>query len=139
ASRPEHNERLLPGVDSPLQLPLVHLRATGDVPSLGLVVQLLLRAALGAARAGTLAAAAAGGDVTTRGARRLPRLALSGPFLVDRPGGNLLSALGRAALLLLALLDVLVLPLALVAPGSLRHSIPPRSGSEDRLPEAAPF
>src|SRR5204863_2004363 len=130
----EHTERLLPRVDCALELLLVHLRAARDVALLRFVVELLFRTTLRPVRAGALSAAAAGRDVTARRARRLPRLTASGAFLVDRAGRDLLGALRRGAALLLAVLDVLVLAFALVAPGSLRHSIPPWSDQGSASP-----
>src|SRR5207248_1084441 len=66
-------------------------------------------------------AAPARRDVTDGRAGGGLRLALTRPLLVDRRGRDLLRALGRAALLLLALLDVFVLAFSLGAPGLLRH------------------
>src|SRR5437868_6546174 len=130
----QDNGPLLPGVDCSLKLLLVHLRAIRDVLALGLVVELLLGAAALAPRARPEPASAARRDVTTRRARRLSRFAGTRPLLVDRPGSDLLGPLRRAALLLLALLDVLVLAFALVAPGSLRHADPSSVGSHGTCP-----
>src|SRR5436190_11267776 len=106
--------RLLPTGDGSLELLLAHSRAPFDPQALGPLVQLLLRlAAVARARAGT-------GARSRPGRRGALRLALLGTLLVDRPSGDLLGALRRAPLLLLAVLDVLVLTLALVAP-CLRH------------------
>src|SRR5262249_14498041 len=101
-------------------------RAALDVHPLRLVVELLLGAALRPVRPGALAPAPAGRHVLPRRARRLTRLAGPGALLVDCPRRDLLGALGRAALLALALLDVLVLPLPLLARGLRRHQAPPR-------------
>src|SRR5439155_11254265 len=119
---PGSRGRLLAAIDGALQLRLVHLRAPGDVQPLRLVVELLLRAALRPVRARAKASAAARGDVATRRARGLLRFAAPRPLLVDRTSGDLLRPLGRRALLLRTLLDVLVLTLTLVAPGFLRHA-----------------
>src|SRR5438874_5044596 len=116
ASRGQDNDPLLPGVDRTLQLGLVHLRPAFDVHALGLVVELLLRAAPRPAPAGAQTASATRGDISPRRPRRLAGLAATRAFLVDRPRGDLLGPLGRAALPLLAFLDVLVLAFALVAP-----------------------
>src|SRR3954453_21506662 len=107
---------LLAAVDRALQLRLVHARAALDVELPRLVVELLLRAALRAVRAGAHAAAAAGGHVLAGEAGRRLRLAGTRPLLVDGARGDLLRALRRRALLLLAVDDVLVLPFSLGAP-----------------------
>src|SRR5262249_47788985 len=109
-------EALLAAVDGTLQLRLRHPRAPWDVPPLGLVVELLLRAALRAPRAGSQSTAATGGHVAGRTPRTGSRFAGAGPFLVDGARRDLLRALRRAALLLLGLLDVLVLAFALRVP-----------------------
>src|SRR3954466_1461784 len=117
----EPSHPLLACVDRTLELLLVHARATGDPHPLRLVVERVLRAPALAAPSGAQAAATTGRDVGTGQPGR--RLRLAGPrtFLVDGTGGDLLRALRRATLLLLALLDVLVLTLALLRPGLLRH------------------
>src|SRR6187551_1019388 len=113
--------RLLAPVDGALELGLVHLRAALDVHALGLVVELFLRPAAWAVRAGALASPAARRHVATRRARGCLGFAALSALLVDRACGDLLRALGRRAALLLAVLDVLVLPFSLVAPCFLRH------------------
>src|SRR5690606_2832697 len=67
------------------------------------------------------AAPATRGDVVGGGAAGLAGLAGAGPLLVDGAGRDLLGRLGALTALLQALLDVLVLALALGVPGSLRH------------------
>src|SRR4051794_26828 len=127
--------RLLPAVDCALQLLLVHLRTTRDVHPLGLVVELLLGAPALAPRARPAEpAAAARRHVTRRRARALPRLALPRALLVDGARGDLLGPLRRAALLLLAVLDVLVLALALRAPCLLWHCKTSSVGSRKACP-----
>src|SRR5215213_10512896 len=91
------------GVD---QLVLLHLAAAGDVLVPGDVVQLV-------ARAGLIAAVGVAGPL--RGL--VGRAALLAAALVDGARGDLLRALLVQPALQLALLDVLVLPLVLVAPG----------------------
>src|SRR5690348_10316909 len=115
--------RLLTPVHRPLELCLVHRGATLDAHPLGLVVELLLRPALLPVRAGAHPAAAPGRHVGAGEPRRLAGLARPRPRLVDGAGRDLLRALLRRALLALALLDVLVLPLALCRPCLLRHAI----------------
>src|SRR5688572_1031082 len=62
-------------------------------------------------------------------------LAVLGAFLVDRSRRSLLGLVGADAAILVGVLDVLVLPFALVGPGFLRHRSPPRVTSEtDRVP-----
>src|SRR5205807_4780370 len=134
--RLQNNQPLLPAVDRALKLGLVHLRPAPDVHALGLVVQLLLRAAPLASGAGAEPAPSAGGNVLARSARRLSRLAATRALLVDRSRSDLLRALGRAALLLLALLDVLVLSFPLVAPGLLRHADPSSVDSRRTCPRS---
>src|SRR5207237_7357154 len=116
---------LLPAVHRALQLLLVHARAALDAHPLGLVVELLLRPALRPVRARAQAAALAGRHVCPRELRGLLRLAGAGPLLVHGPRSDLLRPLLRRAALLETLLDVLVLPFPLVAPGLLRHGDPP--------------
>src|SRR5207248_7531393 len=108
---------LFPGIDRSLELLLGHLRTACDVATLRFVVELLLRAALRAARPRAQAAPAVGRHVVRRGTGR-STLRLAGPrsLLVDRARRDLLGALRRAALFLLRLLDVLVLTFALRAP-----------------------
>src|SRR5207302_1958757 len=123
--QPGHREtrpglRLLP-VDRPLELGLRHLRAALDPHCAGLVVDLVARAALRPVRPRTEAAAAPGRNVLTGEPGRLLRLARPRPLLVDGAGGDLLRRALRRAALLQAFLDVLVLTLALCAPGLLRH------------------
>src|SRR3954453_22591812 len=127
---------LLPAVDRALQLLLVHARAALDAHALGLVVELLLRAALLPVGAGAEAAPAAGRDVLTGEARRLLGLPGAGTLLVDRASGDLLGLLLRRAALLETLLDVLVLTFALPGPGLLRHGLLlARSAKKFPLPE----
>src|SRR5262245_58262674 len=83
---------------------------------------LLLRPALGPARPGAQAAATTRRHVLDGAARGRPRLTLLRALLFDRPRGDLLGALGGRAALLLALLDVRVLPLLLNGPFLARHA-----------------
>src|SRR5207245_9876271 len=87
---------LLAAIDRALEMGLVHLGAAGDVHPLRLVVELLLGAALRAARAGAQAAAPSGGHVLPGRAGRLLGLARAGPLLVHGPRRDLLGALGRS-------------------------------------------
>src|SRR6266511_3857879 len=100
---------------------LVMLAAALDPTPLRLVVELLLRATFGPVRPRAQASAPARRDVPRRGARRRACLALAGPLLVHGCGSDLLRALRGGAALLCALLDVLVLALALVTPCFLWH------------------
>src|SRR5688500_11922572 len=121
---------LLPAVHCPLQLGLGHLRASLDTHLLRLVVELVAGATLLPAGSGAQAATPPRGDVLPREARRRLRLTRAGALLVHRPGGDLLGlVLGRPTLLE-AVLDVLVLALALLAPG-LRHHYLPRLACRD--------
>ena len=99
--------------------------------SLGLVVELVAGAAAGAPMRAQ-AAAPAGRDVVGGRAARLAGLAVAGPLLVDGPGGDLLGGVLGPASIEQPLLDVLVLPLALVAPGLLWHVrlLPTATGQE---------
>src|SRR5438067_10242397 len=106
---------LLLRVDRPLKLLLVHARAALDSELARLVVELVARPALRPVGPRALPAALAGRLVVDRCARRPPRLPMLRALLVDRARGDLLRASGRAALLLLALDDVLVLAGALRA------------------------
>jgi hypothetical protein len=62
---------------------------------------------------------------------------MTSPLLVDRPGGNLLGHVLTASLVLEALLDVVVLALALLAPGLLRH-LSSLVGFPGRVPDPDP-
>src|SRR5699024_8137527 len=93
----------------------VHLRPPLDALTLRVLVELVLGAPLGA-RVGALPAALRGGLVLHGGAAGLLGLALLGAGLVHGAGGDLLRLVLRGALVQLAVLDVLVLALALVAP-----------------------
>src|SRR5262249_29827953 len=125
---------LLAPVDGALELSLVHLRTALDAEVLRFVVELLVRAALRAVRAGAKASAAARGHVAHRGAGALARLAGARAFLVDRAGRNLLGQILGAALLELAVLDVLVLtsPLRSLLHPTRRHLDPPRRSTSNR-------
>src|SRR5215204_3480797 len=114
--------RSLPAIDRPLQLLLVHLGAAVDAHPLGLVVELLLRAALRSVRARALAAAAARRHVLPRRSRRGAGLARAGTLLVHGASRDFFRSLGRGAAFLGAVLDLLVLPFALVAPCVLVHA-----------------
>src|SRR5262249_40191441 len=103
-----------------LQLGLAHLRAASDVPPLGLLVELVPRAAT-RARVRAQAAAATRRDVLARLPAALHGLAVARPLLVDRAGGDLLGDVLAAAALLESVADVLVLALALAAPRSPGH------------------
>src|SRR5438309_8619108 len=94
ASRRQDIQPLLPAVDRALKLGLVHLRPALDVHALGLVVELLFRAAPLTSGAGAEPAPSAGGNVLARSARRLSRLAATRALLVDRSRSDLLRALG---------------------------------------------
>src|SRR4029453_14895760 len=63
--------------------------------------------------------------VASRRGRRAPGLTRASPLLVHRARRDLLGALCRRAAFLLALLDVLVLPFALLVPRLLGHMNPP--------------
>src|SRR5215208_2293809 len=114
--------RSLPAIDRPLQLLLVHLGAAVDAHPLGLVVELLLRAALRPVRAGAKAAAAARRHVLPRRSRRGASLARAGTLLVHGASRDLFRSFSRGAAFLGAVLDVLVLPFPLVAPCVLGHA-----------------
>src|SRR5215207_9217615 len=108
-------------VDRPLELLLRHPRAPLDAHPLGLVVELLLRAALRTLGPGAQPAAATRRDVRPRQPRRRLRLARARPLLVHGPRCDLLGLVLGGTPVLDALLDVLVLPFALLAPCLLRH------------------
>src|SRR5207237_9686 len=110
--------------DGPFELGLGHLRPARDVPLLGLVVELLLGAAAGAA-VGAQPAAPARGNVLGGGAAGLFRLAGPGPLLVHGAGGDLFGRVLAVASLPQAFLDVFVLPFPLRVPCLLRHRRPP--------------
>src|SRR5256885_721060 len=76
-------------------------------------------------KAEEIAAPAFGGDVLDRGTAGLPGLARACPLLVHRSGGDLFGLVFLRAALFEALLDVLVLTLALRVPRVLRHAAPP--------------
>src|SRR5438105_854268 len=109
-----------------LQLGLGHLRATPD-PSFASLVAKLGVSAASRPRVGAFAAPAAGRDVFDRGPAGLLRLSVASPLLVHGACRDLLRFVLAGAALEQALLDVVVLPFALGAPGSLRHvDTPPR-------------
>src|SRR5688572_17608171 len=105
-----------------LQLILRHRGTTFDAAPLRFVVELFLRAALRTASARTLSPALARGHVSGGASARGLGFTRPGAFLVHGGGGDPLGRLRRPALFLGRVLDVLVLPLAFVAPGSLRHT-----------------
>src|SRR5439155_19607823 len=99
----------------------------------GLVVELVVRAAPRPSMR-SQAAPPSGGDVLHggwAGGLRLPR---AGPFLVHGSRRDLLGSVVGDATLLVALLDVLVLSLALVAPRLPRHDRTPFQGGMRVLP-----
>src|SRR5918994_1179159 len=114
-------------VDRPLQLLLRHPRPPLDAHSLGLVVELLLRAALGAFRPRAESTAPARGDVGSREPRGRLRLTGARALFVHGPRRDLLGLVLGGTALLDALLDVLVLSLALLGPCLRRHLNPFRS------------
>src|SRR5205814_10422706 len=104
-------------------------RRPGITNHAGLVPQGAAEATLPARPRGGAAALPRGAPAIARGgtgpaarAARSPGLALLAPRLVDGGGSDALGRAGAAAAGLRRTLDVLVLPLALVAPG-LRHSV----------------
>src|SRR5436309_9197476 len=100
-------------VHGPLQLALVHARASAHAEAARLLVELFARAPARTAPARAQAAAPPRRDVTRGAARACAAFAAAGAFLVDRARGDLLRApLGHAPLALGAL-DVLVLAGAL--------------------------
>src|SRR4051794_249420 len=115
-TRPRVTPQLFAAVDGALELRLRHLRTALDAHLLRFVVELLLGAPLRAVRAGPEPAAAARGDVPRRRPGRRLRLAAPRALLVDGARRDLLRPLLRGTPLLEALLDVLVLPLALSGP-----------------------
>src|SRR5690242_10270945 len=100
--------------DGLLELCLGHLRPALDVLLLGLVVELVPAAALGAA-VRAQPAAPAGGHVVRRGAALLLGLPRACPLLVHGARRDLLGDVLAAAALLQTGLDVLVLAFALRA------------------------
>src|SRR5699024_8360833 len=102
-------------LDGVLELVLVHRRTALHVLALRILVELLLGAPL---RPGMRAFATAlrGRLVLDRGAARLVGLALLGAGLVHGAGGDLLRLVLGGTLVELAVLDVLVLALTLLAP-----------------------
>src|SRR5438105_2647854 len=89
-----------------------------------------LRGSAATLRAGARAGAGRGtlGPRPIGGRLRLLRLALRGPRPVHGRRGDPLRGVFRPPALLLFFLDVLVLALALVAPGLPRHAAPPARG-----------
>src|SRR5699024_2121559 len=104
-----------PVVDGVAQLLLVHRGPPLDALALRVLVALVLGASL-RTRVGAVTAALRGGLVLHGGAAGLLGLALLGAGLVHGAGGDLLRLVLRGALVQLAVLDVLVLALALPAP-----------------------
>src|SRR5699024_9548621 len=102
-------------LDGVLELVLVHRRTALHVLALRILVELLLGAPL---RPGMRAFATAlrGRLILDRGAARLVGLALLGAGLVHGAGGDLLRLVLGGTLVELAVLDVLVLALTLLAP-----------------------
>src|SRR5690606_38294556 len=105
-----------------LQLGLVHLRTAVDALVARFVVQLLVSAA-GCAAVRTLAAAARRRHVVRRGAAAFLRFAMLRTLLVAGTCGVFLRTLRAAATAAHAILDVLVLTFAFVAPFALRHVV----------------
>jgi hypothetical protein len=102
------------------QLSLVHLRPSRDALLARLGVQ-LITGATALALVGTESPASRRGDVIGRGPAALLGLAATGTLLVDGAGGDLFRLVIAAPTVLETVLDVLVLALALLAPGLLRH------------------
>src|SRR4051794_751896 len=116
ADRPDGTAAACPGLaalapESPLELGLVHRRATLDPDAFGLLVEVLL----GRLVVRVAAAAGARGAAAQRRRRAGARLARAGPLAVDGAGGQFLGTVLGGAVRLGGILDVLVLPGALGA------------------------
>src|SRR6185436_8347740 len=114
-------------IQGAFELRLRHLRTPFQSSFLCLVVELVVRAAF-RSRVRAKAAAPTGRDVLRRRTALRLRLSRSGSFLIHRPRRDLLREVFGSTVLLQALLDVLVLTLALRTPRLLRHVAPPSSG-----------
>ena len=122
--------------DRPLELRLVHLRATLDPLAARLFVQLRPWSASATAPVRAETTPATGRDVRPRQPRRGPRLAVTSAFLVDGASGDLLGDVLRLATFLEPVLDVLVLasPLRLPSRPLWAAFVPPRVVERCRYP-----